>query len=168
MPDAGFSSSTNHCSSSSRTPIRLGTNITSSSRRDTKMIGGRLPQPARMLRRQQRLSGRSLLSRRFLANHLSTTVPIVLLLIVFCSDFAYLSGDSGGVLADEVTTVPPEETWTTSSNENVGTGEAAPFAQEMINDKSHFTIFIFQLFITLILSHLKLFFYVQLDKDVKK
>uniref|UniRef100_A0A182QRG6 EGF-like domain-containing protein n=1 Tax=Anopheles farauti TaxID=69004 RepID=A0A182QRG6_9DIPT len=67
--------------------------------------------------------------RRFLTNHLSVTVPIVLLLIILCGDFALLSGgDGGGVLAEEVaTTPPPEETWTTSSNENVGTGEAAPF-----------------------------------------
>uniref|UniRef100_A0A182SCP2 Transmembrane protein n=1 Tax=Anopheles maculatus TaxID=74869 RepID=A0A182SCP2_9DIPT len=122
------------------------------------MTGGRIPQPARMTctTRPQRPAGRSLLSRRFFANHLSATVPIVLLLLAFCSDFAYLSGDSdgGGVLADEVTTAPPEETWTTSSNENVGTGEAAPFgkydgtadkiflqhvsplAKAMINDKS--------------------------------
>ncbi|XP_053667781.1 uncharacterized protein LOC128718133 [Anopheles marshallii] len=129
MPDTGFSSSTSHCSNSIRTPIRLGTSITSSSRRGTKMTGGRISQPARMSRRLQRPSGRSLLSRRFLANHLSAIVPIALLLIAFWSDFAYLSGDTdgGGVLADEVTTIPPEETWTTSSNENVGTGEAAPF-----------------------------------------
>lgn len=128
MPGTGFSSSTSHCSSSDRTPIRSGTSITSSSRRGTKMTGGRLQRP----------SGRSLLSRRLFAIHLSRTVPIVLLLIAFCSDFAYLSGDNdgaGGVLADEVTTAPPEETWTTSSNENVGTGEAAPFDASIRGNK---------------------------------
>uniref|UniRef100_A0A182UZW5 Transmembrane protein n=1 Tax=Anopheles merus TaxID=30066 RepID=A0A182UZW5_ANOME len=94
------------------------------------MTGGRISQSASVRCRLLQSSGRSLISRRFFANNLSATVPIVLLLITFASDFAYLSGnsDGGGVLADEVTTTPPEETWTTSSNENVGTGEAAPFA----------------------------------------
>ncbi|XP_061506282.1 uncharacterized protein LOC1275930 isoform X2 [Anopheles gambiae] len=129
MSDTAFSSSTSYYSSRSQAPFGLGTSLTISSRRSTKMTGGRISQSASLRCRLLQSSGRSLISRRFFANNLSATVPIVLLLITFASDFAYLSGnsDGGGVLADEVTTTPPEETWTTSSNENVGTGEAAPF-----------------------------------------
>uniref|UniRef100_A0AAG5CP28 EB domain-containing protein n=1 Tax=Anopheles atroparvus TaxID=41427 RepID=A0AAG5CP28_ANOAO len=131
MPSTGFSSSTSRSSSSSRAPIAMATSITSSNR-GTSMTSGHVPHSARFPGKRQRLAERPAVSRHSVFNHLSITVPIVLLLIVFCGDFARLSGvdlggGGGGVLADEMTTVPPEETWTTSTNENVGTGEAAPF-----------------------------------------
>ncbi|KFB46268.1 hypothetical protein ZHAS_00014251 [Anopheles sinensis] len=132
MPGTGFSSSTSHSSRSSGAPIALATSITSSNK-GTSMRSGHIPQSGRAAK-QQRPAARSVVSRHFVFNHHSVCIPIVLLLIIFCGDFARLSGvdvgdASGGVLADELTTVPPEETWTTSSNENVGTGEAAPFAE---------------------------------------
>ncbi|XP_035782497.1 uncharacterized protein LOC118461363 isoform X2 [Anopheles albimanus] len=133
---SGSRSNSNHCSSTSMALANIIT-TTGTSTTITRDRGRGIKK--RMVRKTGRRG--ATVSCRLGPNLSTGVVPLaVWLLIILCGDFTRLGGEQGdggggggvsggvGVLADELTTQPPpEETWTTSSNENVGTGEAAPF-----------------------------------------